>query len=449
MENANFDRKKVIEEMEALKAKRIDEIKRDIIGRNEIEVDEEGLNKAVIAKYLGKMEFVNEQGELVDKDVFILIEEHSGQFQVRYYDEDQKLLGIQRTLDEDIIPSGDMIGKLPEEMKESEGKDIEDAKTLDELKEEQKQEEQEKTEEVQEEQQLPGLEDEKKQEGSQLTKAQVNKMAGPKTRLNQVVNGRTLANTIGLTGMYIQLVDADTVRKMIPDAKIPVGQRNVPIEIYPDGTANVIGEDKLKCSSLEGRTSTKEHTTVTNDGKVQNEQNIETFNIVSTGGMETIAIGYDENYSGKNQQEIKYGVRDREDPTKIAYSELETVHNDPKQDSDAQEYRKEATKGINKGTDTIERAEEHQGCGDDLEAEDVDANKNNNNVHEEDAIRYARAKGLYMVDYYGNATGYDLQTAKEELEQLYSEGKDIDQIIEEVEEEEVKTLGPGENPRPH
>lgn len=420
MENANFDRKKVIEEMEALKAKRIDEIKRDIIRRNEIEVDEEGLNKAVIAKYLGKMEFVNEQGELVDKDVFILIEEHSGQFQVRYYDEDQKLLGIQRTLDEDIIPSGDMIGKLPEEMKELEGKDIEDAKTLDELKEEQKQEEQEKPEEVQEEQQLPGLEDEKKQEGPQLTKAQVNSMKGPKTSLNQIVDAQTLRNIIGLEGQYMQIVDADRIRKLIPDIQIPSNQKTIPIEIFPDGTANVIGEDKLQFSRKEGTNSTAEQTTVTNEGLVRNEQNIETFNITNKGGMHTIAVGYDEN--GGMPLEVKYGWRDVEEPSKITYSELETVHEGPmQQDDDTNQYKKDASEGIDKPK----------------------------TVAKEDAEKYARAKGLYEFDYYGNATCYDLQTAKEELEQLYSEGKDIDQIIAEVEEEEVKTLGPGENPRPH
>ena len=163
MKDTKFDRKKVIEEMEALKSKRIYEIKKDIIGRDELEADENALNKAVTIKYLGKMEFINEQGELVDKDVFISVEEHSGQFQIRYYDEDQKLLGIQRAFDENIIPSGDMIDKLPEEMNKLEKQDIEEAKTLEELKEEQNQEEQqteEKQQAQQEPQKLPGTEDE-------------------------------------------------------------------------------------------------------------------------------------------------------------------------------------------------------------------------------------------------------------------------------------------------
>lgn len=147
MENTNLDRKKVIKEMESLKAKRIDDIKRMLADQGETQVDEQNLNEAIAVKYLGKMEFVNEQGELTEKDVFIMVEEHSGQFQIRYYDEDQKLLGIQRTLDEDIIPSGEMLGKLPEDMKNIEKEDIEEAKTLEELEEEQKQEEEQKPKE--------------------------------------------------------------------------------------------------------------------------------------------------------------------------------------------------------------------------------------------------------------------------------------------------------------
>ena len=406
MKDTKFDRKKVIEEMEALKSKRIYEIKKDIIGRDELEADENALNKAVTIKYLGKMEFINEQGELVDKDVFISVEEHSGQFQIRYYDEDQKLLGIQRAFDENIIPSGDMIDKLPEEMNKLEKQDIEEAKSLEELKEEQNQEEQQTEEEQQaqqEPQKLPGTED----EDPQLNKTQTNNLKGPKISLNQIVDEEPLRNIIGLDGKYLQIVDADIIRKLIPDIKIPTSQRTIPIEIFPDGTANVIGEDKLQLSKQEGLNSTTEHLTATNEGAIRQESNIETFNITRKGGMHTIAIGFDEN--GGTPLEAKYGWRDIENPNEITYAELETVHDGPtQQDQDTKEFKEDASDGVNK-SETIAR---------------------------EDAERYARAKGLYVFDYYGNQIGYDLETAKQEISE---DGRPVDKIINDL---DVKTKEP-------
>lgn len=402
MENENFDIKKVIENMEALKNKRLDEMKRDLIEKNG--TDEKVSEESINVKYLGSMEFINEQGELIDKDVFVLIEEHDGQFQIRYYDEDQKLLGIQRTFDEEIIPSGAMIGKLPEKMKNLKEKDIEDAQTLEELKKKQKEEQHDNVpEEEQEPQQLPGV-----QEEHQLTKNQVNNMKGPKTSLNQIVDKKTLGNIIGLEGKYMQIVDADTIRRLLPDIQIPTNQRTIPIEIYPDGTANVIGEDKLQFSTREGTNSTREQKTVTNEGLVQDEQNIETFNITSKGGMHTIAVGYDEN--GGRPLEVKYGWRDVEESNHITYSELETVHEGPmKQDNNTNQYKRDDSEGIYKSESVLTQ---------------------------EDLEKYARAKGLYLFDEHGCVEGFDIETAKEEI---LEDGRDIDEIIEDL---DVKTIEP-------
>ncbi len=114
MENKNFDRKKVIEDMRALRDKRIEEIK-DINSNIAFDADEKDASQQVTVKYLGKMELSNEQGELVEKDVYMTIEEIDGQFQIRYYDESQNLLGIQRAIDEDILLSASLSSKSLEE----------------------------------------------------------------------------------------------------------------------------------------------------------------------------------------------------------------------------------------------------------------------------------------------------------------------------------------------
>ncbi len=295
-----------------------------------------------------------------------------------------------------------------------EGRDKNEAKTLEELKEEQeRQEKAEKAALAEEPQKLPGTEE----EGPQLTKAQVDSMKGPKISLTQIVDEQTIGNIIGLEGMYMQIVDADTVRRLIPDIQIPSSQQTMPIEIYPDGTANVIGEDKLQFSRQEGTNSMEQHTTVTNEGLVRSEQNIETYNIVSKGGMHTIAVGYDEN--GGMPLEAKYGWRDIEDPSNIAYTELETVHEGPmQQDDDTNQYKQDASEGINKGQQSIEDSVE----------------------------TYARAMNIKVMDEHGYPTSeYDLEAAREELERRWEEEPDLS--LEELIEEGQKTIGPdSQNP---
>lgn len=405
MENENFDLEKVIQEMDTLKIKIMDKLKQDINASEEKEFDEKKFSDIVTVKYLGKIELINEQGELIEKDWYAVIEQQGSQLQITYYDENQEFLGQQMGMDGDIVPSESLMWNMPQKMNELKKEDIEKAKSIEQLKEEKNQEEQKnEVETIQEEQQLPGLQDD-----YQLSKEQVDSMSGPKTELNQIVDGKTLRNIIGLDGKYMQIVDVDKEReklqKYIPDFEIPTNQRTLPIEIFPDGTANVIGEDKLKFSNQEGLNSAEDHVTVTNEGTVRNEQNIETYNIASKGGMHTIAVGYDE--SGGTPLEVKYGWRDPENPTEIAYSELETVHEGPlQQDEDARLHQQDASAGIDKGQDTIESAVE----------------------------KYAIAMNIRKVDEHGYPTQeYDLDTAKQELEKRWTENPDatLDELIDE------------------
>lgn len=407
MEETNFDRKKVIADMEALKSKVLEETTSGEIG--------EGQEQNITVKYLGKIGLQSEQGEIVDKDWYAVIEQDGGQVKITYYAENQIYLGYQMGMDGSI----QSVWEIPEKMKQLKKEDIEEAKTLEELEEEQKQENQKQDEQAQEpvpeeEQQLPGL-----QEGPQLTSAQVDRMKGPKVNLiNQVVDGVPLGNVIGLSGVQMQLIDAEIAKQLIPDLQIPTGQRTVPIEIFSDGSANVIGDDKLQFSTVEGTNSTDQHVTTTNEGTVRSEQNLETYNIVSTGGMHTIAIGKDEN--GGKPYELKYGRRSVEEHDKISYTELETVHEGPLQQDDETYQAQRVVDGVYKGQEDIEEAIE----------------------------KYAIAMNIKECDEHGYPTGeYDLVTAKQELERRWSENPDL--TLEELIDEGQKQQGPEEGPRSH
>lgn len=412
MKNEKIDLEKVKADMDALMEKRVNEIT-EFNSRKGIETDQETLRSQITIKYLYKMQLTNEMGELVDKDIYISIEQVNGQFQIRYYDEDQNMLGRQLTIDGNIMPSEELAESLtegtPEKEKEEaerilrelEEKDKTKAKTFEELQAEQ------------EPQQLPGL------EGPQLTREQVDKLTGPKVNLiDSVIDGETLRNVIGLEGVQMQLIDSDAARKLMPDLEIPAGQRTVPIEIFPDGSANAIGEDKLQFSRIEGTNSTDQHVTTTNEGTIRSEQNIETLNITNKADMHTIAIGYD----GENGlTSIKCGRRNPENPSEIAYTELEKVHEGPLQQADeTRQAQKSQEDGIYKGQEAIEDAVE----------------------------TYAKAMNIREIDAHGYPTSeYDLEAARLELEARWAENPDL--TLKELIDEGQKQQGPAEGPRSH
>lgn len=435
-----MDRKKVIEEMKALHAQRSNEI--DIYN---LQKPKETQIQFEQIKYLGTMEFtVAGREELVEKNVYISIERVNGNLEYRYYDQNMQLLGVQKTIskqemellgiENDIILSKKIIEEMsPEEQarikQELEGKDKQSAKTLRELEE---QEEQKST---------------KKRATAQIQKHQLDRMSGPKTELCQVINGETLGNIIGLTGQYIKVVDADTLKKEFPNLPVPQGLSRCVLEVFNNGTANMIGEDKLKLSKTEGQNPREAQTTIRSDGGVAEEQNIITFDIVKSSGTSVLSIGYDEQFNGKDQQEIKFGQRSRTDPTDIMYTELQIIHEESRQDTEVEQYRKDTTEGVNKADNSNRRATNHEKC-EELGVEAVDSDPNNNEPHEEDVLKFARAFNICILDDHGYPTGeYDLKRAEEQLTELMQENSDksVEEIIEMKEQEEVKTLGPEDN----
>lgn len=151
----NVDKEKIIEEMRTLR-----DLKQEkIFEFNEAQETENGVHELTMTlrevKYLGKMEFtVVGREELVEKDVYMVVEEVDGQFQFKYYDEDMQLLGIQRAIDEDIILSIDSSSKTPEEQKKLaaklQEKDKKEARTLEQLEQEHQEEQKAKENKISE-----------------------------------------------------------------------------------------------------------------------------------------------------------------------------------------------------------------------------------------------------------------------------------------------------------
>lgn len=155
MKSENWDKEKVIEEMRTLRDLR----REKIFEFNKAQETENGVPVSTMTlhevKYLGKMEFTVEgREELVEKDVYIVVEQVDGQFQFKYYDEDMRLLGIQRTINEGIILSMDLSSKTPEEQRKLaaklQEKDKKEARTLEELEKEHQHEQKAKEDKVSE-----------------------------------------------------------------------------------------------------------------------------------------------------------------------------------------------------------------------------------------------------------------------------------------------------------
>jgi len=418
----NSEELKRVEKQISLLEKRIEEIKA-MKKESGIEVSEEDLAKQVKINWLGKIQLINEVGELADKDIYCIFELVNGKLEKRYYDEDENLLGTKEQLYAHISIEDELASGLEDdEKKEKEQERIQHE--LEEMDEEEALKGAKNKEELAKEQER--LKEEEKQEekakGPQLPEKRVARLTGPKIDLvEQKVDNVILANKIGLEGKYIQFVRIDELPKeLISDLKLAeLGQQFIPIEIYSDGTANVIGEDKLKFSTLEGSNSTNEQTTMNNDGSRRQEQGIVTFDIPGTNNC--ITIGFDEQNTSSPFYEAKFGTRDIEQPSEVLYDELETVNEGP--------LKKEKEAGFAQINNTEGLYEASKG-----------------NVTKSDAEKFAKAMGWYKYNKQGNVLGPDLERAEEYLKNNSIGDKSVKELIEEA---DVKTLGPAESPRPH
>lgn len=405
MGKETINRKKIIEEMKQLKSKRITEVI-ETNKQNGIKTDLAKLESQITIKYLGKIELVNEAGEIVEKDVFLSLEELNGQMIIRYYDESQRMLAIQLTEEGEIMPSEQLAKSLtehsPKEEKEKAGK------TLNNLKEADK--EKAKTQEE--------LEEEQKQidiKGPQLTKEDVNRLNGPTIALDQQVDNMTLGNKLNIEGKYIKFVDIDQAKKLIPDLDIDeLGQEFLPIEIAADGTANAISEDIMRFSTLKGSNSTERSITENNDGTRALDQSIVTFEIPGTHNY--ISVGFNEQHVIDPYYEVRFQTIDR-DSNKMGGEELKQEDIGTIEDPTAHNERRINTEGQLKYTKEL--------------------------VTEEQAEKYAKSAGIFE-----EGRKLDIDRARKELEYLATGGKSVEEIVQEAEEEQ-RVPGPLDSEMPH
>ena len=411
MENTNLD--EIIEKAKKFRELYIEKTIQDN-KNNGIEIDEADLREQITIKPLGQIE-IQVDGETVKKDVFFI--EIKGEEIGKIYDEDLAFIAAMNKGQKDIMLSLELSSKpeteqtrLKEKLVEMDPNSAKTIKNLEDDKESEKGEEPENDSGTQEGT-LPGIEED---EEINLTKAEVDRMSGPMTFLNQEIEGATMANVIGgLTGAYIKFVNADEIRKIFPNVRIPANQRTVPLEVFPDGSARKIGEDKLALSQQEGTNSNREHTVLNEDGQMEAQQMMETFKIVNKGNrdMQEISISYDEN--GGKPLEIQYGWRN---------SNNETV--------------KVTLENVNSGRVTDNGTREDQ--SDTSYGNDKPSRRRN-----EDCIKLAKAKGYYIAGESGNPV-LDVKRASEELSQ---DGRPVDEIIREYDENEAFVPGMRFDPR--
>ena len=270
-------------------------------------------------------------------------------------------------------------------------KEIEKAKTLEQLQEEQRKEEEEQA----------------KKAGPQLTKEQVNRLSGPKIALSQPVDKDiALKNKIGLQGDYIQFIDINEARKLIPDLDIAeLGQQFLPIEILPNGTANVVSEDNMRFSTIKGSNSTEYSISENNDGTRGLDQSIVTFAIPGTNNY--ISVGFNEQHTSDPYYEVKFQTIDR-DSNRMGGEELLQSLIGTIEDPDQHNERRNNTEGQLKYTKEL--------------------------VTEEQAEKYAKSEGIYLED----SRNPDLKTAREELERLAVGGKSVNDIVQESENDQLQ-----------
>ena len=399
-EEKKFDRKKAITDMEKLKNDAIDKLKQKMAVEGKTDIAEEELNNLITVKSLENIDLINAKGEIIETIAgYAVIEEIGGQFQIVYYDENLEFIGAQLGKDGEITSyrKGELIEKEKgfekekSKMRKPEEEEIEKAKTLEQLQEEQRKEEEEQA----------------KKAGPQLTKEQVNRLSGPKIALSQPVDKDiALKNKIGLQGDYIQFIDINEARKLIPDLDIAeLGQQFLPIEILPNGTANVVSEDNMRFSTIKGSNSTEYSISENNDGTRGLDQSIVTFAIPGTNNY--ISVGFNEQHTSDPYYEVKFQTIDR-DSNRMGGEELLQSHIGTIEDPDQHNERRNNTEGQLKYTKEL--------------------------VTEEQAEKYAKSEGIYLED----SRNPDLKTAREELERLAVGGKSVNDIVQESENDQLQ-----------
>ncbi len=254
------------------------------------------------------------------------------------------------------------------------------------------------------------------------------------TDLQQVVNGRTLENLLGLQKAGIK--DGDKLaRAKTSDVNKYTDKKSSTtysfVVIKNNGDIVPIGENILRPDRRTGKNTSKSNTTINNDGVVNEETALTSYEIVNSSGKSYLKLGYDEN-SGLEIKYSEFSNRTGE------YVDIElATQRTYWQNNDVYELKKDGSEGINKANNIKERADEHDKYGDvEKDVTLVDNDKNNDShIHIEDEEAYAYAKNIFD----NNADISEVFTEKEVAENIkkYYEkcNYDIEKTLETVEKD--------------
>ena len=306
----------------------------------------------------------------------------------------------------DLNPIRDIVNKAKEmEDKEEELEPEDRTNSLDELEQDSKEEEKEEQEEQEE------FLGEEKVEDLQISNAQ------GKVDLDQMVNGQTLRNILGLEAdyTYIAPVSSSSVGLEGSNAKYTF------VALKNDNTAKILHDDVIHEDRQEGINSADKDNFIGNDGKVEQKSSVS--NYIVGNGKYSLAIYHDEGTSSMSTTITRRSGRENTN----GEIDKELHHQgDKKIDSDSRDSLRERN-GIGESDAMKERQENHKNkeC-ENSRVENIDDDKTNDDHFH---ITDEQLKEL------AEKTGENKDKLRErfERESQKNPGKNSEQIIEEIE----------------
>ena len=358
-------------------------------------------------KYCGTIQLErNDNGEL--ENIAIYMDSENRVYPI-YPDGQEIDIGQLQRDYKDLSPIRDIVNKSKEIEVQEEEKEPEDRTvSLDESEKENEDDKEEKSEEQNQDEQIL---DEEEVKDLKISNAQ------GKIDLDQMVDGRTLRNIMGLDADYKYIA--------------PVGSSSLNLEgtnasytfvaLKEDGTAKVLYDDVISEDRQEGIATADKDKFVGNDGKVEQKSAIS--NYVITGTRYSLSVHYDEGTSSRATTITKRSGREN---TKGEIDKELHHQGDQKIDSDSRDSLREKN-GIGESDNMKKRQEEHEDeeCENDR-VENIDNDKTND-LHYH--ITDEQLKEL------AEKTGENKDKLRErfERESQKNPGKNSEQIIEEIE----------------
>ena len=378
--------------------------------------NQEGYESSVVQNviYYGTIELTNketgekEQHELYTVEIYDYETEEIGN---RIYLDGQEIdmLELQRTY-ENIQPIRDEINKVKEKEK---SEDMESRTTVYDLNEleEEKEEEKEETEEEKEEEEE--ILDEEEVKDLKISNAQ------GKVDLNQMVNGVTIRNIIGLDADYTHIAPVTTSSLNLEGTNADYTF----VALKEDGTAKILHGEFIQEDRQEGINSFNKDKFVGNDGKV--EQKSAVSNYIIGNGKYALSIYHDDGTSSMATTITKRSGRENTE----GEIDKELHHQgDKKIDSDSRDSLREKN-GIGESDDMRERQEGHESeeCENDR-VENIDEDTTNDtHFHLTDE----------QLEELAESTGENKDVLRERFERETAKNpdKEVEQIIEIIEDD--------------